>query len=127
MIDATGVTNVLTFGPSVTLAAGRATHVRLDTNQDGVIDAGELAKIREGMAKGDSGKGVAGMGKGQAGGGGPDDLIAKADTDGDGRITRAEAGDAPWFDKVDKNGDGVLDAGELNVLRDALEKKGGDR
>lgn len=100
---------------------------RLDQNQDGVIDAGELAKIREGMAKGDSGKGVAGMGKGQAARGGPDALIARADTDGDGRITKAEAGDAQWFDKVDKNGDGVLDAGELNVLRDALEKNGAGR
>jgi len=50
-----------------------------------------------------------------------------ADTDGDGRITKAEAGDAQWFDKVDKNGDGVLDAGELNVLRDALEKNGAGR
>jgi hypothetical protein len=30
-------------------------------------------------------------------------------------------------DKVDKNQDGVLDAGEINVLRDAMAKQAGDK
>lgn len=55
------------------------------------------------------------------------DAFKKYGTDGDGRITRAEAGDAPWFDKVDRNEDGMLDAGELNVLRDAMEMRGAGR
>ena len=89
---------------------------RIDRNQDGVVDAGELAKLKEAM------RGGKGGGDGQ-----PGDQLSKADTNADGRITKAEAGDPPWFDKVDKNQDGVLDAGEINVLRDAMAKQAGDK
>ena len=89
---------------------------RIDRNQDGIIDAGELAKLKEAMRAGKGG------GDGQ-----PGDQLSKADTNADGRITKAEAGDPPWFDKVDKNQDGVLDAGEINVLRDAMTKQAGDK
>jgi hypothetical protein len=89
---------------------------RIDRNQDGIIDAGELAKLKEAMRAGKGG------GDGQ-----PGDQLSKADTNADGRITKAEAGDPPWFDKVDKNQDGVLDAGEINVLRDAMAKQAGDK
>jgi Ca2+-binding EF-hand superfamily protein len=89
---------------------------RVDRNQDGVIDAEEIAKLKEAMRAGKGG------GDGQ-----PEDPLSKADMNADGRITRAEAGDPPWFDKVDKNQDGVLDAGEINVLRDAIAKQAGDK
>jgi hypothetical protein len=44
------------------------------------------------------------------------DRVRQLDTDGDGKVSKAEAGGAPWFAKVDRNGDGLLDAAELAVL-----------
>ena len=45
-----------------------------------------------------------------------------------GSLLRSDlTGDPPWFDKVDRNQDGVLDAGEINVLRDAIAKQAGDK
>jgi len=44
------------------------------------------------------------------------DRIRQLDADGNGKITKAEAGGAPWFDRVDRNRDGVLDGPELAVL-----------
>jgi catechol 2,3-dioxygenase-like lactoylglutathione lyase family enzyme len=43
--------------------------------------------------------------------------ILELDKNGDGRITKEEAGAAPWFARVDGNSDGVLDAAELARLR----------
>lgn len=97
-------------------AGDAAWFARIDRNQDGIIDAVELAKLKEAMRAGKGG-----------GDGKPDDPLSKADTNADGRISRAEAGDPPWFDKVDKNQDCVLDAGEINVLRDAMAKQAGNK
>ncbi|MFM7043403.1 MAG: EF-hand domain-containing protein [Planctomycetaceae bacterium] len=118
-------------------SAGGDAFKKYDTNGDGRIAADELPN-RQALQKFDSnGDGVitrdefggAGQGMGRPGmaGGQVESLVKAADKDGDGRITRAEAGDASWFDKVDRNEDDVLDAGELNVLRDAMEKKGAGR
>lgn len=120
--------------------AGGDAFKKYDTNGDGRIAAEELPN-RQALQKFDSnGDGVitrdefggagrvgAGMAAPGMAGGQVEALVKAADKDGDGRITRAEAGDASWFDKVDRNEDGVLDAGELNVLRDAMEKKGAGR
>ena len=48
--------------------------------------------------------------------------LAQAPEGGDGKLTKAEAGDAPWFDKLDKNSDGVLDAEELSKLAAGRKK-----
>ncbi len=96
---------------------------KFDKNGDGAITPDEVSTA------GNAGPGMTARGKPLQGkGAGQYEAMIKAvDKDGDGRITKAEAGDAPWFDKVDKNQDGVLDAGEINVLRDAMAKQVGDR
>lgn len=86
---------------------------KLDQNKDGVIDAEELEKARKAMG--------AKQGDGQAGGQ-VDAILKRLDKDGDGKLTKAEAGDAPWFDKLDKNSDGVLDTEELEKLAAARKK-----
>lgn len=49
-------------------------------------------------------------------------VLERFDANGDGRITRAEAGGAPWFDRADTNGDGVIDAEELENVRRLLSR-----
>jgi hypothetical protein len=63
---------------------------RLDANEDGVVDASELANARGGR------------------------MLARFDADADGRITREEfdVGLAAAFKAMDKNGDGVVTADE---------------
>ena len=63
---------------------------RLDANEDGVVDASELANARGGR------------------------VLARFDADADGRITREEfdVGLAAAFKAMDKNGDGVVTADE---------------
>ena len=51
------------------------------------------------------------------------EAIAKsADADGDGKITREEAADAPWFERADHNGDGVVDATEVESIKRTVAK-----
>jgi Ca2+-binding EF-hand superfamily protein len=91
---------------------------KLDQNKDDVIDAKEIEQLRKAAGAGAAGtKPAAGAQGGQFG-----ELLKKADKNGDGKVTKEEAGDAPWFDKVDKNSDGVLDAEELEKLREAAGK-----
>lgn len=44
-------------------------------------------------------------------------IIKTVDKNADGRITKEEAGDAPWFSRIDQNKDGVIDATELETVR----------
>jgi hypothetical protein len=48
-----------------------------------------------------------------------DAMLKSLDRNNDGKITKDEAGGAPWFDRVDQNGNGVLDAAELETARKA--------
>ncbi len=48
-----------------------------------------------------------------------DALVRSLDKNADGWITKEEARAAPWFGRVDRNGDGVLDSDELDALRKA--------
>jgi Ca2+-binding EF-hand superfamily protein len=83
---------------------------KLDQNKDGVIDEGELKKARDAL------------GTGGTDGGQLDALIKRADKNGDGKVSKEEAGDAPWFDKVDRDADGVLDAEELQKVREVARR-----
>jgi mono/diheme cytochrome c family protein len=46
------------------------------------------------------------------------------DRNHDGRLTREEAGDAPWFDRFDRRGDGVI---TLEQIRAISQRLGADR
>jgi Ca2+-binding EF-hand superfamily protein len=52
-------------------------------------------------------------------------MLKSLDKNGDGKITKDEAGGAPWFDRVDLNHDGVIDAAELEKLRQTMGAWGG--
>jgi HlyD family secretion protein len=64
--------------------------------------------------------------RGPGGGGGPPDLM-QSDQDGDGKISKEEAPEymQSFFDRVDGNGDGVLDESEIQAMRN--RSGGGDR
>lgn len=54
-----------------------------------------------------------------------DALIKAADKNSDGRITREEAGHAPWFERADRDGDGVISAAELERARRYVSDRAG--
>jgi Ca2+-binding EF-hand superfamily protein len=81
---------------------------RMDVNDDGFLtkedrEAAKAARETERRARG--------------GGEGP----GRADTDGDGKISKAEfmAAPMPMFDRVDANGDGQITQDEMKAAREA--------
>ena len=86
---------------------------RVDANQDGVLDQDELTRLRAYTRRPPASN------QPMQGGGRIDAMIKQFDKNADGKITKEEAGGAPWFDRVDGNRDGVLDKSELDVLRKA--------
>jgi Ca2+-binding EF-hand superfamily protein len=103
-------------------AGGAPWFDRLDQNQDGVLDAAELERVRKGMAAGGGGKPAPGTGP-QAGQ--FEAMMKNLDKNSDGKITKEEAGGVPWFDRLDRNQDGVIDAAELETVRKAMAAGGG--
>ena len=102
---------------------------RMDANQDGFVTTEEVeaaaSAMRARMGGGAGGPppappagAPAGAPAGGPGGGGRGGMmgrmIAEADTDGDGKVSRAEmrAGSTKRFQEMDKNADGVLSADE---------------
>jgi uncharacterized low-complexity protein len=65
------------------------------------------------LAEGKCGEGKCGAGKGGEGGEGKCGM-GRMDADGDGKVTREEfmQGHEAMFDKIDQNGDGVIDEAE---------------
>ena len=49
--------------------------------------------------------------------------FAALDRDADGRLTRAEAGDATWFDRLDRDGDGAITRAELKEVAAVLTQR----
>ncbi|OYX51989.1 MAG: hypothetical protein B7Y97_03785 [Sphingomonas sp. 32-66-10] len=92
-----------------------ARFARMDADKDGTVEAGEG---RKGMGKGKWKRG--GEGRGPGGPGGPAMAMKKADTNGDGAISKAEfdAMSAQRFAKLDTNKDGKIDATEMQAQRD---------
>ncbi len=93
---------------------------RMDTNQDGKIDAEEQEAIRKRRA-GASGK----RGGGSSGGGGGANRLLQYDKDGDGKISKEEA--PSWmqgmFGRLDGNGDGLIDQSEMEAMRRRAKKR----
>lgn len=87
----------------LTRAEFEAPFDRLDANRDGFVDQTEIAALRS-LAGG-----------GAPGGQGGGERLARLDTDGDGKISRAEY-DRP-FDRLDTDRNGVVDAGELAAVQ----------
>jgi Ca2+-binding EF-hand superfamily protein len=97
---------------------------RLDRNHDGVLDAKELSEIPAvASSEEPSIKPTAPLARMRKGagkfmkGGNLDQLLRRADTDGDGKLSMEEA--PPFlkrqFAKIDTNGDGFLDRAELEA------------
>lgn len=90
-------------------AASRAAQFqRLDRNHDGVVTLSEFPRL----ARSDRPKARALKA-----------MIAHADRDGDGRVTRAEFvdGPAPLFGRADHDHDGRLSREEVAAVREQLE------
>lgn len=94
-----------------------ARFARMDADKDGTVEAGEG---RKSMGKGKGKWKRSGEGRGPGGPGGPAMAMKKADTNGDGAISKAEfdAMSAQRFAKLDTNKDGKIDATEMQAQRD---------
>ncbi len=107
----------------------------LDTNADGKITAEELKNATKAlMALDGNGDGVLteeeyGRPRGSRGGpgGGPGDFLAQFDKDGDGKISKEEAPERMRenFEKMDVNGDGLLDQSDFEAMRERFRQGGG--
>ncbi len=85
--------------------AGRlAMFARLDADDDGYLSEAERAAMRQGQRQGGR------------------DRSAAADTDRDGRISRAEMNASPirGFERIDANRDGVASADEIQAVRSRM-------
>jgi hypothetical protein len=91
----------------------RQPFVRFDRNRDGAITLEEFT----GNASAPAGQAVNSI----------DATVKQIDRDADGRITREESGGASWFNRVDQNADNVIDAGELDRVRQILTRVGEGR
>ena len=85
---------------------------RFDLDKDGAITMAEYQKV--------SGKAAAGGEAVTASRGLSsqiESMIKAVDKNADGQITKEEAAGAPWFTKLDQDGDGVVSATELTLMR----------
>jgi EF hand domain-containing protein len=85
----------------------------IDTNHDGQLSADELRAFhKQGRAEHKGGR----------------DFLKKLDTDGDGRISKAEAQAAPrlaeHFDDIDANKDGFITTDEMKAAHQRHERAG---
>ncbi len=99
-----------------------ARFARMDADKDGMAEAGEA---RKGMGKWKRGGERRGPGGPGMGAGGHGKAMAKADTNKDGAISKAEfdAQSAQRFAKLDTNSDGKIDAAEMKAQHDKARAK----
>jgi catechol 2,3-dioxygenase-like lactoylglutathione lyase family enzyme len=96
---------------------------KVDANQDGTLDKDEIARLRGAATPAPATQPnsttptTPANSQPMQGGGQIEAMIKQFDKNADGKITKEEAGSAPWFDRVDGNRDGVLDKAELDALR----------
>ena len=90
---------------------------RFDADRNGVITREEYARVAGGGPAATGAVGLRAI----------DALVRQFDANADGRITRAEAAGAPWFDRADANGDGVIEADELERVRRLAARGDGGR
>ncbi len=86
---------------------------RVDTNGDGVLDKAEMEAMRQRRGSGGSR-------------GGPRNLM-QFDKNGDGKVSKEELPEEmqPMFDRADANGDGAVDAAEIEQMRSRFAPGGG--
>lgn len=90
----------------------KTTFARFDLDKDGAITLAEYQKV--------SGKAAAGGEAVTASRGLSsqiESMIKAVDKNADGQITKEEAAGAPWFTKLDQDGDSVVSAAELTLMR----------
>jgi len=87
-----------------------------DTDGDGVLDSGEMAAMRQARMSGPGG-GPGSRGRGSPGGDIQQRLMSR-DSDADGKLSRKELERMPRerFDEMDRNGDGFVDAAEIDSM-----------
>lgn len=90
----------------------KTTFARFDLDKDGAITLAEYQKV--------SGKAAAGGEAVTASRGLSsqiESMIKAVDKNADGQITKEEANGAAWFTRLDQDGDGVVSAAELTLMR----------
>jgi Ca2+-binding EF-hand superfamily protein/mono/diheme cytochrome c family protein len=90
----------------------KATFARFDLDKDGTITLAEYQKV--------SGKAAAGgeaVTASRALSSQIESMIKAVDKNADGQITKEEANGAAWFTRLDQDGDGVVSAKELTLMR----------
>ena len=107
---------------------------RVDGNSDGALDSSEIEAMTNrsrsrggggGQGGGGGGRGGEGGGRGgegggsQGAGGGQRRSLMTYDSDGDGKVSKDEAPERmrDFFDRMDPNGDGFIDASEIESMR----------
>ena len=103
----------------------KAAFARYDLDKDGAITVAEYAKGSSSAATPSPSSAQPAEAKSSGASAMADLIIKAADKDGDGRITKAEAGDAAWFARVDQDKDGVIGPEELALVRRLLADRAG--
>lgn len=90
---------------------------KLDKDQDGGVSMEEMAAMRR-----DGGPG----GKGEGRPGNPEEMMKRADKNGDGNISKDEVPEQAWarMGRLNKNGDDMISKEEFAAARDGMKGKG---
>ncbi len=90
-----------------------------DRNGDGRVSLEEFRATMDGQSNTANGENEAALSR-------IDAYIKKTDKNGDGNLSKDEVGGEEWFDRLDRNQDGLIGPGEISPFR-ALVRKFGER